>query len=241
MEVDGSNPSQATIMKYENFETRLIIAESIRESGDLNKSNKLLRTIIKDLKSLLHKNSSRELNDLYIRAVGHYVIQKRLEAKELFKEALNTSKNLQDFTQKENIKSSEALRSLAHVLIDMGEYEIAEKYLRQLVELNKEDINKLSDAKSHLARCLHRMGKLKEAERLIGEAVKGFENSNSMDEYFSVWYTRALMFKAYILDASGKRKEAIRVAEKSLKIAERENRVFRIDQAKRQVEYLKSK
>ncbi len=83
-------------MNIQILEKRINQAIDIRESGSLKKSRILFERIIKDIRKLLRKNSSKKLKYIYATAMGQYIIQHRLEAGEMFKKALELGRELLD-------------------------------------------------------------------------------------------------------------------------------------------------
>lgn len=227
-------------MNLKEIEKRIKKAVAFRESGLLGRSRKLFESIISEIEDLLKNDSSEELKNIYVDVMGQYVIQYRLEAKEMFSKAVKISRSLLEFDIKNTLRNPSSYRALAHSLTDLGLYEQAEMYLRKVVKLYKGNIAKESESKAHLAYCLLRLSRLEEAQEVVDEALAGFENKDYKEQYFSVWFTIALMFKALILNAQGNRAKAIKLAHKAFNIAKKDKRVFRVKQAQQLVDFLEN-
>ena len=76
-------------MNYRVLEERIKKAIDIREEGKLGKSRTFFESLILDIKKLLTKDPSPKLKNIYATAMGEYVIQHRLEARQLNHESLN--------------------------------------------------------------------------------------------------------------------------------------------------------
>lgn len=94
---------------------------------------------------------------------------------------------------------------------------------------------------AHLSMCLFRTGRIKEAGKLIDVAIEKISTGGKNEKYKNVPYSRALMFKALILNGQGKKIEALNLAREALQIAEKDNLPFRIMQARVLVNLLEGK
>jgi len=215
-------------------------AVDMRETGELDKSRKLFESLVKEVSVLLRRNSTDKLKNLYIQVMDEYVIQHRLEAKKSYNKALDFGKKLLEFDKKYNIHNPSSYRSVSNVLINLGSFEESVGYLKKVVDLYKGNSGRQGDALSHLAYCYLRSGNVVKADELINDALKKIKKNTKNEKYVSVWLSRALMFRSYILFAQGDIKEALKHSKRALKVAEENKLPIRIKQGKDLVNFLQS-
>ncbi len=228
-------------MDLQILEKRINEAIDIRENGDLVKSRSLFEKILEDIQKLLLQDSSKKLKNIYVTAMGEYVIQYRLEAAESYKEALKLGKQLLKYDRKYKVGNPLSIRSVSNTLIDLGAYEQAEKFLKDLIPLYEADSAKLGDTKAHLAYCLFRTARIEKSYKLVNEAIKDIKLNTAKDKYVSNRLSRSLNFKALVLNAKGEVNEALKIAQEAFSIAKENNNVFRINQTREIIDYLVSK
>jgi len=223
------------------LEERINNAIDVRESGELKKSRPLFESILKDVNILLQKDSSKELKNIYTTAMGQYVIQYRLEAGQFYKSALDLGRELYKYDKMNKIGNSLSIRAVSNTLINIGSFEQAEAYLRELIPLFENNSAQKGDTKAHLALCLLRQSKLGEAKKLMEEAIEGINKNTAKKkkEFIATWLSHALIVKSLILNADNNRDGAMDSAKESLRVSKREKRVFRIAQAKELIRFLK--
>ncbi|MCK4588592.1 hypothetical protein KAT60_02125 [Candidatus Woesebacteria bacterium] len=225
-------------MDLKKVEFKIKDAIDAREEGKLEKSRELFEEIISDLKRSLRTNSPQDLKYLYATAVGEYVIQYRLEARRLKEEALRLGKQLLNYDKKHKLDNPLSIRSVTNTLLNLGMYEEAEEYSKQLISLYKDNSGRQGDSKAHLAYIYLRTIRLKKAKVLIEDAIDAIKRNTAKEPYVSIWLPHALMVKSLIFNTEGKTKDALKFAKEALEIAEKDNRVFRIKQAQQLVNYL---
>lgn len=230
-----------TPMDTKAIKTRINTAIEIREKGNLKKSRTLFEDLIEDFADLQKEQLSKEFQLLYTTALAEYVIQYRLEAKELLSEALGLGEKLLNYDNKHKISNPLSLRSISNTLIDLQGYEKAIDFLGKTIPLHKNNSARRGDTRAHLAYCLLRSGQIGKAEKEIGKAIKEILENSSSEKYSTIKHSYALMVKALVLNTRGALPEALSKAKESLKVAESKNRVFRIKQAKELIDYLENK
>jgi len=223
------------------IKTRIYTAIEIREKGNLKKSRTLFEDLIEDFEDLQKEKLSKELQLFYTTALAEYVIQYRLEAKELLSKALGLGEKLLKYDKKHKINNPLSLRAISNTLIDLQGYEKAIDYLRRMIPLYKNNSARRGDTRAHLAYCLLRSGQIRKSEKEINKAIKEILENSSRGEYLTIKHSYALMVEALILNAKGALSEASSSARKSLEVAKSKNRVFRMKQAKELIDYLESK
>ncbi len=217
-------------------------AVRLRESGDIKKSGKLFAEISANLKTLKSSSDSQD-QDAYIQIIGEIVIQYRHEGKNSYLQALNLARSVYQYAKQKVRKNPVAVRAVSNTLMDLESYELAEKYLREMLSLiPSEETAKLGDTQAHLAKCLYRTSKIDEAEKQIEQALFKIDmnNGSSSKMHIVVWKSYALCVKALILNSKGQIKEAIKEAEQAHQLAKKEHLAMRIEEAKQILEYLRS-
>ena len=222
---------------------KLSEAIRVREDGNLKESRQLFSELIKETSSLRNSQGLEDKN-LYVRISSEWVIQLRLEGKSLFSEALKEARKIYDYSQANNLKNPRAVRGLSNTLMDMRNYEIAEGYLREMINLVPAgDSARAGDAMAHLAICFLRMGKVSKAQDTINEAISKIEadtgGSDSLE--IAVWKSHAFIVLALILNSKGRVKEAIQYAKEALEMAKKEKAFQRVQDATKTIDYLESK
>ncbi len=226
-------------MSYGVLEERIKKAIDIREEGALKKSRPLFESLIFDIKKLLAKDSSPRLKNIYATAMGEFVIQHRLEARQLNHEALDLGRKLLEYDRRYKLDNPLSIRSVSNTLLNIGGYEEAEDYVKEIIKLYQNNSGRQGDSEAHLAYVYLRTNRIKEAEELISRAIDHIKRNTAEEPYVSIWLSHALMVKSLISNAKGKPIEALAAAEEALKVAKKDNRVFRIKQAKELVNFLK--
>lgn len=227
-------------MNLQNLESDLKKAIDVRESGNLSHSRILLESLVKETKKLVKDSSPRNLKNFYVTLMGEYVIQFRLEGKGKLAEALKLGQEVYKFNQDEGLKNFLGPRSVAHTLQDLGDFEGAEVFSRELIELVNGNPFRQGDEMAHLALGLLRMGRIKEAQELIEKSLKQISEYSRGERYSGVTYSAALMIKALILNAGGNSKEALNLVREALTIAKKDKLHFRIFQAEKLIKFLSS-
>ena len=228
-------------MSYGVLEERIKKAIDIREEGKLKESRPLFESLILDIKKLLAKDSSQKLKNIYATAMGEYVIQYRLEARQLNHDALDLGRKLLEYDRRHKLDNPLSIRSVSNTLLNIGGYEEAEDYVKRIIKLYRNNSGRQGDSEAHLAYVYLRTNRIKEAEVLIGRAINNIKRNTGDEPYISIWLSHALMVKSLIYNAKGKPKEAIESAKEALKVAKKDNRVFRMKQAEELVNFLKKK
>ena len=213
------------------LEKALKLAIATRESGNLVKSRASFEGIITKVKKLLKKDTSIALKDFYVTLMGEFVIQYRLEAGSGYLKALGLAKDLLAYDRTNGIGNPLSFRSVSNTLMNIGDFEGAEEYLKELVDVTQNDPYKQGDAMSHLSLCLFRTGRIQEGEVLVDRAIRQILESEITDEFIEIHYTHSLMVKALILNAKGKTQEALKLAREALFISKKNKLTFRIKQA----------
>lgn len=228
-------------MSYGALEERIKKAIDIREEGKLKESRPLFESLILDIKKLFAKDSSQKLKNIYATATGEYVIQYRLESRQLQHEALDLGRKLLEYDRRHKLNNPLSIRSVSNTLLNIGGYEEAEDYLKRIIKLYRNNSGRQGDSEAHLAYVYLRTARIKEAEVLIGRAINNIKRNTGDEPYISIWLSHALAVKSLIYNANGKPKKAIESAMESLKVAKKDNRVFRVKQAQELIKYLESK
>ncbi len=227
-------------MNLQSLKTQLKEAIDVRESGNLKSSRVLFEALVKEVKNNLGADSPKDFKDFYVTVMGEYVIQIRLEGGRKYVEAVKLGLEVYKFNKENNLKNIFGPRSVSHPLQNAGNFEEAEPYLRELIEMTVDNPYKQGEEMAHLSFCLLRTGRIDEAEQLIDRAIKRITENGKNEKYLNVPYSRALMFKALILNAKGKVKEALDIANEALSLAKKDNLPFRIIQAESLVRFLSS-
>jgi len=228
-------------MIYKTIEKRIKQAIDTRERGELSKSRRLFESLLKDLEKQLHKDSTKKLKYIYATAMGEYVIQYRLESRQLNHEALDLGRKLLEYDRRHKLDNPLSLRSVSNTLLNIGGYEEAEDYVKRIIKLYRNNSGRQGDSEAHLAYVCLRTNRTKEAEELIGRAINNIKKNTGDELYISIWLSHALMVKSLIYNTKGKLIEAIETAKEALKVAKTDNRVFRIKQAQELIDFLKKK
>ena len=225
-------------MNIKRLENRIDEAINIREKGNLEKSRLLFESIIKDINKLLQKDSSKELKNIYATAMGEYVIQHRLEGGALYRKALKLGEDLLKYDRENKLNNPLSIRAVSNTLLNLGAFEKAEEYLRQLVPLYEGNSAQIGDTKAHISYCYFRTGRVNGANKLVDEAIEDIKENSAKKKYFSVWLSHALLVKSLILNSEKKVKEALEYAKESLKVAEKGRIKVRSNQSKDVIDYL---
>ncbi len=228
-------------MNLQSLKIQLKKAIDVREGGNLTVSRKLFDKLADQVKKLLKENSSADFKDFYVTVMGEYVIQIRLEGGRKYVEAIKLGLEIYEFNKVNDLKNILGPRSVSHPLQNAGNFEEAEPYLRELIEMTKDNPYKQGEEMAHLSLCLLRTGRVDEAAITIDKAIDQMSQNRGKEKYFNVPYSRALMFKALIFNAKGKTPEALKFAEEALNLAKKDNLPFRIIQAEALVKMLSSK
>ena len=216
-------------------------AISTRESGNLEKSRKLFEILLHKTEPQLKLENSKKNNYFYATLMGEYVIQYRLEASNLYSEALSLGRDLLKYDKENNIGNPLSIRSIANVLLNMGAFEMAEDYLRQMISFYPDNSAKRGDTKAHLAYTLFRIGRIEEASDLVEEAMIDIRRNDKEEKFVDVWLSHSLMVKSLILNSKNKYTEALKYAKKAVSFAKRSKSVFRIKQSEELLSFISSK
>jgi tetratricopeptide (TPR) repeat protein len=215
-------------------------AIEVREKGDLEKSKRSFEKLLGQVESL-RDSSYLEDQRAYVLVMSEGVIQLRHEGKRVMTEALGIARELYKYARLKRLDDYRAVRAVSNTLIDLGDYEGAEAYLREMLSLIPAgDSAKIGDTKAHLARCLFRMGRLQEVEMIIDEAIEGIDENTSgwSKMHIAVWKSHALMVKALIFNVRSEREKALRFAKEALGLAKKQGLAVRVGEARSLVECL---
>lgn len=204
------------------LQSSLNAAITLREAGELSDSAK---------KFAILKEQIKQTDQVYTTFMAEYIIQLRLEAKSKLMEALKLAQDTLDYDQKNQLKNPLSLRSLSHVLSDLGGFELAQPLLSQICEMYPNNSLRRGEAQAHLALAWLRMGKVAQANTLVGEALAAIRANTASDHYAAVRESYALIVRALICHAKGDDNLAKENAKQALSIARSENAYFRIKEA----------
>jgi tetratricopeptide (TPR) repeat protein len=215
-----------------------LLAVTAREQGDVKKSAQLFSKLLPELEIL--KNSPN-LSDrqIYSQIMGEIIIQYRHEAKASLAKALGLAHSLYFSTPQD----PNVIRGLSNTLMNLEAYEIAEKYLRHMLEfLPKTDSAWIGDTQAHLSRCLFRTNKIDQAKTLIDSALVNIDcnSGNSPVLNIAVWKSHALMVKALILNSQHHQNEAIVLAKEANDLAKKEKLKIRTEESQQLLDFLKT-
>lgn len=200
------------------WQKKLIEAIGVRESGNLDESRKLFDKLISEV---------GVGDEPYPQVVTEYVIQLRLEAKELQRKALVLARGLEnDYPGKVG-----STRSVADVLSDLGEHEQTVERFRTLLHRYSHNSLRKGEIKAHLAKALLRSSKLDEAVQTIIGSVDYIRKNTAHEGYVAVRESYALRVAALIALAQGDKDKARRLAQEALVVAREGRAVFRIREA----------
>lgn len=225
-------------MNYSQFHEQIKEAIRIREEGRLLESRPLFEKLVNKLKTRISQKSSAELKYIYATAMGEYIIQYRLEAGAVYREALKLGKDLLKYDNDNKINNPLSIRSVSNTLLNLGAYEEAEPLLREIIPLYENNSSRQGDTKAHLAYCLFRSGKVEQAAYLIENAIPLIQENSAKEDELAVWHSHALIVKSLILNALNNKKEAIQAVSLALDIAEKGKKPIRITQAKHVLAFL---
>ena len=228
-------------MNSKNFKNKLEKAIDVREGGDLKKSRKLFETLINDTKDFAKRDLSKDFQLLYTTIKAEYVIQYRLEAKQLMSKALHLGEELLKYDNKNKIGNPMSLRSVSNTLIDFQGYEKAVKYLEKMILLYKDNSARRGEVRAHLAFCFFRSGHVEKASKIVNQAVEEIVQNSSNEKHFRVWHSHALMVKALIFNSKNQILKALKFAKDALEVAEKSASIFRVKQAEEIIEFLEEK
>ena len=215
-------------------------AVSLRESDNLAASKKLFITLTKRVSALARSPKTEDRN-LYIKVIGEYVIQLRHEGAKAFQEALKLARSLYTYNRDYSLNNPFAIRGVSNTLMNLEGYEMAEKYLREILNLiPASDSAKKGDTLAHLSRCLFRQGKVDPASGLIDEAITLIDQNteNAPEMNLAVWKSHALMVKALLLNSRGDKTNAISLVKEAGVLSGKFNLVIRINQSRELLDYL---
>lgn len=202
-----------------NLSDKIGEAVKIRESGKLSESKKLFEALLAQI--------DKDDPD-YLRLAAEYVIQLRLESKALASQALKLGQELLD----KHPSEPTAIRSLAHSLIDLGEFELAEPLFHTMITAHANNSLKQGEEQAHLAYVHLRTGKVASAKQLISKAISNIKQNTAKEDYLEVRESYAYLVKSLIEIALGQKPLAQQSANTAMDIAKRGNSPFRIAQAK---------
>jgi tetratricopeptide (TPR) repeat protein len=209
-----------------------------REQGNLIKSAQLFSDLLPELENL--KNSPDPSDQqTYVHIMGEIVIQYRHEGKAALTKALDLAQSLYLYAPRD----PNAIRGLSNTLMNLEAYELAEKYLREmLTHIPETNSAWLGDTQAHLSRCLFRTNKLEQANSLIDSALTNISanTANVPVLNIAVWKSHALMVKALILNSQHHRNEAIVLAQKANDLVIKEKLKLRTEEAKQLLDFLRT-
>jgi len=238
-------PSLKKQSKSERARRNLLIATKkavfFRERGELVKSRKIFKRIIKKAKVLKNSINKTDQNK-YVEIMGEWIIQLRHEGKYSLNLALSEAMSVYNYSRNKQLGNPKAIRGVSNTMMNLEGYEFAQSYLKEMLELlTKNDSARVGDTLGHLAHSLFRSGKVAEAEKMIVEAIEKIDlnSGNSSDLEVAVWRTQAMMVQALILNLEGRLSEAIKMVDEAFKIAKKNKLSARIDQTKWLASYLK--
>lgn len=202
-------------------------AVKVRESGKLADSRKLFELLLKNVDPN---------NPEYVRLMGEYVIQLRLESKEMASEALKLGQELMT----KHPSEPAAIRALAHSLTDLGGFELAEPFFHKMINSYADNSLKKGEEQAHLAYVYLRIGKVASALELIDESIGNIEKNTANEDYVEIRESYAYFVKSLVERAVGKTVNAKQSAVKAMEIAKRGKAVFRINQARELIKLFES-
>ncbi len=216
-----------------HFHDSLQAAIKLREEGNLAESSSQFVSLLKQV---------GQSDPIYTTLMAEYIIQLRLEAKNKLDEALRLAQNTLAYDREHKINNPLSLRSLSHVLTDLGGFELAEPLLRQIcTQYTGNNSLRLGEAQAHLSLNLLRTGKVSEASGLIDQAIQNIRANNTKESYIEVRESYALIVKSLIEYAQGNLTQALQDAEEALIVATRGQATFRIKQAQELLKLFTSK
>lgn len=193
-------------------------AITLRETGKLDESHRLFLTILNTVKS--HDSQ-------YVQLMAEYIIQLRLEAKNILEQALDMAKAL----YAENPHDSFAIRSVSNTLINLGGFEEAVPLLKDLCQLYTNNSLRLGEAQAHLSYAYLRTGKIRLANQLVKTAIHNIELNTAQENYVEVRSSFAYIVKSLIGVTLDNSLAASRDANVARKLANRSGSSHRIRQA----------
>ena len=228
-------------MDQKTLKTKIDSATAARGKGDLKESRLMFEKLLKGFEQIPEEKRTKEFQFLYATAQAEYVIQHRLEAKELYSKALGLGKELLEYDKENKINNPLSLRSVSNTLVDLQSYEKAIHYLNKLIMLHKNNSASRGDTRAHLAYCLLRSGQVKKAETEMKVAKQEILENSTGEGYITIKHSYVLLVEALILNAKGYSSKALSRAHESFKVARSKSRVFRMKQAQEVMDYLKDK
>ena len=215
----------------DDLKVRLDQVIATRENGDLQGSklgfNELLQQV----------NKSHEL---YPRLMAEYVIQLRLEAKQILDKALSIGQELLNAQEQKPKPHPLSIRSVSNTLIDLGNFEQAIPLLQKLTKLYADNSLRLGETQAHLSYAYLRVSKVIDAFPLIEQAIHNINLNSQHEDYVEVRESYAYIVKALIENAVGKKDQANTSANQALSIAQKGKASHRIIQAQSVITFLSS-
>ncbi len=218
-------------------------AVKLRESGQLDDSIKLFDQIKTHLPALFASSDPKD-QDTYVGLIGEQLITLRHSSRSLLRESLKQAREIYQWTINHQIKPpylGYAIRGISNTLMHLGQYELAEPYLRQLITaLDPDNSAYIGDSEAHLANCLLRQAKLQPAADLIDLALAKIDANTSKQDALrlAVWQSHAFWVKALILRSQGDKDPALVFATKALALAKQQNITIRLEDAQTLVDLL---
>lgn len=189
-----------------------------RELGKLEEARRLFE-------NLLAKTDKDKA--LYPKLMGEYIIQLRLEIREKLEEALQIAREF----EKNSPQRLEGKRAVAHVQMELGQFEQAIERLEYMAMQFNENSLKKGEAQSHLAYAYLRTARVDEAEELIKQARLNIQRNTAKEAYTEVRESYALRIEALVAEQQGDKKGAREKVRQALDVAKQGNAVFRIKEA----------
>lgn len=215
-----------------NLQDVLKTTIKLREDGKLTQSSAKFAYLLKQIK---------QSDPIYTTLMAEYIIQLRLEAKNKLDEALKLAQSTLAYDRKHQINNPLSLRSLSHVLADLGGFELAEPILREICAYYQDNSLRLGEAQAHLTLNLLRTGHTLAASKLIPQAIHNIQANTKQEPYPEVRESYAFIVKSLIEYAQKDRGKAKQDAETALAVAKQGRATFRVRQAQELLKLFASK
>ncbi|OGC50637.1 hypothetical protein A2716_03045 [candidate division WWE3 bacterium RIFCSPHIGHO2_01_FULL_40_23] len=214
------------VLKYNDtkMNEKLKYAKKIMEEGwkarealEFEKAEKLLNEALK-----IFEEEGDHFN--LIEATDHLAYSKKLKGLVLINEGLNLSIEALKTADERGMERALPLRAIMSLANAFGNFEVALKYCEEALPLFDKSMPK-ADILSHKATFLLRTGHIREAGRVIDEALKLCEKNweKEREPHRSIWKSKALLTKGLILYNRKKLKEAREYGEEAKKLAQKKD------------------
>jgi len=219
-------------MNINQLKKKLDKAIYAREKGQLTESRILFECLVKLIKEKINGKPSKAVNFIYITIMAENIIQLRLEGQQKLRQALKLGQELLNYDKKYKINNPLSIRSVSNILADLGKYEMAKPFFKQMIQMYQNNSLRMGEAQAHLAYSFLRTGRAKEANNLITLALKNIKANTAEEKYQEVRESYALIVQSLIYKTMGKIKDGKKIAKQALVIAQAGHATHRIRQAK---------